>query len=96
MNYSDEELESMTFGIFFDLHKRNLSKAISGMEKSLAPLNEKLKPLNMMIYIDGGQVWINEHRADDRSGHSIYMNDVRIAKLISMSDKQLIEELKEF
>lgn len=95
MNYSDEELKGMTKGIYFDKHKGDLNRAINGMKKSLAPLNEKLKPLNMMIYIDSGMTWINEHTADDRSGHSIYINDEHIEKLMSMSDKQLRKELKE-
>lgn len=79
----------------FDEHKSNMFKAISGMRKALEPLNDKLKPLNAMIYIDSGMTWLNTHRADDRSGFSIHIDNDGIEKMISMTNDQLKKELRD-
>lgn len=84
----------MNDNLSFDDHKSNLFKAISGMKKALEPLNERLKPLNAMIYIDSGMTWINTHRADNRSGFSIYINADDIENMLAMTDEQLIQKLR--
>ena len=94
MNYSDEELKGMTKGIYFDKHKGDLNRAINGMKKSLAPLNEKLKPLNMMLWVADGLVWINRHAANDDSGSGMYIDNAKIEEMMSMTDEQLIKKLR--
>lgn len=94
MNYSDEELKGMSKGIFFDLHKRNQNIAVTGMARALEPLNERLKPLNMMVFLCDSQTMINPFGASSRAGLSIYLDDNEIEKMMSMTDEQLIKKLR--
>lgn len=96
MNYSDEELKEMANGIYFDKYKRDLNIAMNGMRKSLIPINERLKPLNMMLWVADGSVWINRSAANDDSGGGIYINDDIIKKMLAMSDDQLIKKIKDY
>lgn len=94
MNYSDEELKEMTKGIYFDKHKRDLNIALNGMEKSLKPLNDRLEPLNMMIYISDMNTYLNTTEASSRAGFSIYVDDDQIEAMLTMTDDQLIKKLR--
>ena len=94
MNYSDEELKEMTKGIYFDKHKRDLNIALNGMEKSLKPLNDRLEPLNMMIYFCDTQTMLNPFGSNSRVGLSIYIDDNEIEKMMSMTDEQLVKKLR--
>ncbi len=44
----------MTYSNTIDYHKRNLNIAMNGMKKALEPLNERLKPLNMKLWVADG------------------------------------------
>ncbi|WP_201556251.1 hypothetical protein [Psychrobacter sp. 72-O-c] len=80
--------------ISFGQHKKNLNIAKSGMTKTLAPLNEKLAPLDMMIYLCNGQTMLNTFEASSRAGLSIYIDDNEIETMMSMTDDQLIKKLR--
>lgn len=96
MNYSDGELKEMEDSIYFDKYRRDLNIAMNGMRKSLIPINERLKPLNMMLWVADGLVWINRSAANDDSGGGIYINDDIIKKMLAMSDDQLIKKIKDY
>lgn len=96
MNYSDGELKEMEDSIYFDKYRRDLNIAMNGMRKSLIPINERLKPLNMMLWVADGSVWINRSAANDDSGGGIYINDDIIKKMLAMSDDQLIKKIKDY
>lgn len=85
----------MSTNLTFNDHKSNLFKAMSGMRKTLEPLNERLKPLKMMLWVADGLVWINRHAANDDSGGGIFMDNVRIEEMLAMTDKQLIKKLRD-
>lgn len=78
----------------FDQYKRNLNIAMSGMRKTLEPLNERLKPLKMMLWLADGLVWINRHAANDDSGSGMYIDNAKIEEMMSMTDEQLIKKLR--
>lgn len=78
----------------FDDHKSNLFKAMNGMRKTLEPLNERLKPLKMMLWVADGLVWINRHAANDDSGSGMYIDNAKIEEMMSMTDEQLIKKLR--
>lgn len=84
----------MSDNISFDQHNRNLNIAINGMVKALIPLNEKLAPLDMMIYISGAEVWVSPFAANSRNGLSIYIDDNEIERMMSMTGDQLINKLR--
>lgn len=84
----------MSTNLTFDDHKSNLFKAMNGMRKTLEPLNERLKPLNMMLWVADGLVWINRHAANDDSGSGFFIDNIRIEKMLAMTDEQLIEKLR--
>ncbi len=86
----------MTYSNSIDYHKRNLNIAMSGMRKALEPLNERLKALNMKIWVADGTCWINREAANDISGGGIYINDDIIKKMLAMSDDQLIKKIKDY
>lgn len=85
----------MSTNLTFNDHKSNLFKAMSGMRKTLEPLNEKLKPLDMMIYFCDTQTMLNPFGSNSRTGFSIYIDDNKIKKMISMTDDQLIKKLRD-
>ncbi len=78
----------------YDQHSLNAEAAKIGMTKALKPLNEKLKPLDMMIYFCYTQTMINPFGANSRTGLSIYINDSEIDTMMAMTDEQLINKLK--
>ena len=82
----------MSDNLTFNDHKANLFKAMNGMRKTLEPLNERLRPLKMMLWVADGSVWINRSAANDDSGGGIYINDDIIKKMLAMSDDQLIKK----
>lgn len=84
----------MSTNLTFDDHKSDLFKAMNGMRKKLEPLNVRLKPLKMMLWVADGLVWINRHAANDDSGGGIYMDNAKIEKMMAMTDEQLIEKLR--
>lgn len=79
----------------FDRHSLNAETAKIGMTKALEPLNEKLKPLDMMIYFCDTQTMLNPFGSNSRTGFSIYIDDNKIKKMISMTDDQLIKKLRD-
>ena len=84
----------MSTNLTFDDHKSNLFKAMNGMRKTLEPLNERLKPLNMMLWVADGLVWITRYAANDDSGSGFFIDNIRIEKMLAMTDEQLIEILR--
>ena len=78
----------------FDDHKSNLFKAMNGMRKTLEPLNERLKPLEIMLWVADGLVFINRHAANDDSGSGMYIDNAKIEEMMSMTDEQLIKKLR--
>ncbi len=84
----------MTTNLTFDDHKKNIQIAINGMRSALEPLNERLKPLDMMIYISDVNTFLNPFEATSRTGFSIYINVDKIEKMLAMTDEQLIEKLR--
>lgn len=79
----------------YDQHALNAEAAKIGMVKALEPLNEKLKPLDMMIYFNDTQTMLNPFGSNSRVGLSIYIDDNEIEKMMSMTDEQLIQKTKE-
>ncbi|MGP5210289.1 hypothetical protein ACTXJ5_05795 [Psychrobacter alimentarius] len=86
--------KTMSTNLTFDDHKSDLFKAMSGMRKSLEPLNERLKPLEMMLWVADGLVWINRHAANDESGGGFFIDNIRIEEMLAMTDEQLIKKLR--
>lgn len=84
----------MSTNLTFDDHKKNIQIAINGMKSALEPLNEKLKPLDMMIYINDMNTFLNPFEATSRTGFGIYINADKIEKMMALTDKQLIEKLR--
>ncbi len=84
----------MSTNLTFDDHKKNIQIAINGMNSALEPLNEKLKPLDMMIYISDMNTFLNPFEATSRTGFGIYINVDKIEKMLAMTDEQLIEKLR--
>lgn len=84
----------MSTNLTFDDHKANLFKAMNGMRKTLEPLNERLRPLKMMLWVADGLVWINRHAANDKSGGGFFIDNIRIEEMLAMTDEQLIKKLR--
>ena len=78
----------------YDQHSLKAEAAKIGMVKALEPLNEKLKPLDMMIYFCDTQTMLNPFGSNSRAGLSIYIDDNEIEKMMSMTDEQLIKKLR--
>lgn len=78
----------------YDQHSLKAEAAKIGMVKALEPLNEKLKPLDMMIYFCDTQTMLNPFGSNSRAGLSIYIHDNEIEKMMSMTDEQLIKKLR--
>lgn len=84
----------MSTNLTFDDHKKNIQIALNGMTKALEPLNLKLKPLDMMIYISDMNTFLNSFEATSRAGFSIYINEDDIQEMLVMTDEQLIKKLR--
>lgn len=84
----------MSTNLTFDDHKKNIQISINGMKSALAPLNERLKPLDMMIYISDMNIFLNSFEATSRSGFGIYINTDEIEEMLAMTDEQLIKKLR--
>ena len=72
----------------YDQHSLKAEAAKIGMVKALEPLNEKLKPLDMMIYFCDTQTMLNPFGSNSRAGLSIYIDDNEIECEFSAKDRQ--------
>lgn len=77
------------------LRKRS-AKTATQLQKIIQPLNDRINPINMMVWWDGEEYAINTEAANRSLGSSFCLDDYRLAQLMAMTDRQLETFLKGF
>lgn len=77
------------------LIKRN-TKVIAQLQKAVQPFNDRLKPMNMMVWWDGEEYMLNTEAANRSIGSALYLDDHCLMQLMTMTDRKLESFLKGF
>lgn len=76
--------------------KQRSVKLSAKLQKAVKPLNERLKPMNMLVWWDGDEYVINAEAADRTVGTAFRLDDHCLNQLMAMSDQKLISFLTGF
>lgn len=79
-----------------DKLKKRSAKLTAKLQKALKPLNDRLKPMKMLVWWDGEDYVINTQAADRSLGTEFRLDDHCLAQLMAMSDAKLETFLKGF
>lgn len=77
------------------LKKRN-AKVTAQLKKAVQPLNDRLKPMNMLIWWNGKEYMFNPEAANSSNGNLFRLGDHGLKELMAMSDRKLETFLKGF
>lgn len=77
---------------------KQLKEIKSNFKQFIEPLNQRIKPHNMLIWFEAGDgtYFLNQNSNKDKCGLSFYISDTIFKRLMALSDEQLIKELKEW
>ncbi|MDN3441073.1 hypothetical protein QL898_05470 [Psychrobacter sp. APC 3279] len=76
--------------------KKRSAKLNAKLEKAVKPLNDRLKPMKMLVWWDGEDYVINTQAADRSIGIDFRLDDHCLAQLMAMTDAKLETFLKGF
>ena len=77
------------------LKKRNAKTAIQ-LQQAVQPLNDRLIAMNMHVWWEGDDYFINAEAANRSIGSVFYLDDHSLAELMAMTDRKLETFLKGF
>lgn len=76
--------------------KKRSAKVTAKLQKAIQPLNDRLKPMNMLVWWDGEDYVLNTEAADRSLGIDFRLDDHCLAQLMTMTDSKLETFLKGF
>lgn len=79
-----------------DKLKKRSTKLTAKLQKAVQPLNDRLEPMNMLVWWDGEDYVLNTEAADRSLGIDFRLDDHCLAQLMAMTDAKLETFLKGF
>ena len=79
-----------------DKLKKRSAKVTAQLQQAIQPLNDRLKPMNMLVWWDGEDYVLNTEAADRSLGIDFRLDDHCLAQLMIMTDRKLVTFLKGF
>ena len=76
--------------------KKRSAKIDKQLKQAVQPLNDRLKPMGMLVWWDGEEYVINAEAADRTVGTAFRLDDHCLAQLMAMTDRKLETFLKGF
>ena len=76
--------------------KARHAKTKAQLQKAVQPLNNRLKPMNMMVWWDDEEYMFNPEAANSNNGNVFRLGDHGLEMLMAMTDSKLESFLKGF
>ncbi len=76
--------------------KKRSAKLTAQLQQAVEPLNNRLKPMHMLVWWDGKEYRFNSDASNSSNGNLFRLGDHGLAELMAMSDRKLETFLKGF